>query len=293
MAQRFGGKFSPGGDTGQGAPSRPAFGGQKRARGAGRVNFLFLAALPFLGSAFFKDATGLALSLASGGLILLSAWLTREGIAAQEAFDARKIAKRPAIPRKLFGAVLTGAALALTGFAGGGVLTAAIFGVLGCALHLFSFGLDPMADKGAEGIDSFQSDRVARAVGEAEKHLNAMKDAVKRAGDRSVEGRVDRFQTTARELFRTVEEDPRDLTAARKWLSVYLLGARDATVKFADLYGRTRDAKAKDDYLALLDDLEQGFADRTAKMLLDDRSDLDVEIEVLRDRLAREGVKQQ
>ncbi len=131
---------------------------------------------------------------------------------------------------------------------------------------------------------------LARAVGEAENHLKAMKDAVLRAGDRTVETRVDRFQDTARDLFRTVEEDPRDLTGARKWLGVYLLGARDATVKFADLYSRSRDAQARADYIALLDDLEQGFADRTAKMLLDDRSDLDVEIEVLRERLEREGV---
>lgn len=289
MAQKFGGKYSPGGASG-GAAAKPAFHGQRRARGAGRANLLFLAALPFLGAAFFKDATGLALSLVSGGLILLAAWLTREGIAAHQAYDARKIAKRPALPRKVFGAALTGAALALAGFAGGGIVNAAIFGGIGAALHLFSFGIDPLSDKGAEGIDSFQTERVARAVGEAEKHLAAMKDAVLRAGDRMVEGRVDRFQATARDLFRTVEEDPRDLTGARKWLSVYLLGARDATVKFADLYSRTRDAQAKADYIALLDDLEQGFADRTAKMLLDDRTDLDVEIEVLRDRLAREGV---
>jgi 5-bromo-4-chloroindolyl phosphate hydrolysis protein len=91
-------------------------------------------------------------------------------------------------------------------------------------------------------------------------------------------------------MFRTVEEDPRDLTGARKYLGVYLLGAKDATVKFADLYSRTRDEKARADYEALLDDLEKSFAARTQKMLLDDRSDLDVEIEVLRERLEREGV---
>ncbi len=62
-------------------------------------------------------------------------------------------------------------------------------------------------------------------------------------------------------------------------------------MKFADIYSRTGDAQARTDYAALLDDLEQGFSDRTRKMLLDDRSDLNVEIEVLRDRLQREGVK--
>jgi 5-bromo-4-chloroindolyl phosphate hydrolysis protein len=166
-----------------------------------------------------------------------------------------------------------------------------IFAVLGTLLHSFSFGLDPMRDKGIDGVDSFQTDRVARAVDEAERHLATMREAIARAGDRSLEARVESFQSTARRMFRTVEQDPRDLTAARRYLGVYLLGARDATSKFADLYARTRDTKARADYEALLDDLEKEFAARTDKLLLDDRTSLDIEIEVLRERLEREGVK--
>jgi hypothetical protein len=88
-----------------------------------------------------------------------------------------------------------------------------------------------------------------------------------------------------------VEDDPRDLTAARKYLGVYLQGARDATAKFADIYARSRDQKARSDYIALLDDLERNFAARTEKLLIDDNSDLMIEIEVLQDRLKREGVR--
>ena len=142
-----------------------------------------------------------------------------------------------------------------------------------------------------EGIDTFQQDRVARVVDEAEKLLDAMTDAIKRARDRQAQERLSVFQQTARTLIRTVEEDPRDLTAARKYLGVYLRGARDATIKFADIYARTQDAQARSDYLELLDDLDQNFAARTQKSLLDDRSDLTVEIEVLRERLSREGLR--
>ena len=134
-------------------------------------------------------------------------------------------------------------------------------------------------------------DRVARVVEEAEKHLSAMTDAIRRAGDRQAETRLAAFQASARELIRTVEEDPRDLTAARKYLGVYLRGARDATAKFADIYARSRDAQARADYFALLDDLTQNFAARTRKSLLEDRGDLNIEIDVLRERLSREGVR--
>ena len=41
------------------------------------------------------------------------------------------------------------------------------------------------------------------------------------------------------------------------------MGARDATVRFADVYATSRDAKARADYEALLTDLETNFASRT------------------------------
>ncbi|WP_212525418.1 5-bromo-4-chloroindolyl phosphate hydrolysis family protein [Actibacterium sp. MT2.3-13A] len=291
MAQRYGGKYSPeGGPAGAPEPRNP-FRGRRRTRAGGRVNLLFIAPFPLVWRAFASDPVGMATYLGGFGALILAAWLTREGILAQEAYEARKVARRPAIPRKIFASALTGAGLALAGIAGHGPVAAAVFAVLGAVLHSFAFGLDPLKDKGMAGIDSFQQDRVARAVDEAEKHLKAMTDAIRRAEDRKLEARVERFQSTAREMFRTVEEDPRDLTAARKYLGVYLLGARDATIKFADLYSRTRDARARADYEALLTDLEQNFTARTETLLLDDRSALDVEIEVLRERLQREGVR--
>lgn len=169
-------------------------------------------------------------------------------------------------------------------------MDAVIFAVLGTVIHSLSFGFDPLKDKGSEGIDSFQTDRVARAVDEAEAHLSAMSDAIKRAGDRAMERRVSEFQKTARDLFRTIEEDPRDLTAARKYLSVYLKGARDATAKFADVFSRNQSAAAREGYAALLDDLEKNFAARTQKLLQNDHADLTIEIDVLRERLQREGI---
>lgn len=294
MAQRYGGKFSPQGETPADAPTR-APGGEfraaRRTRAGGRVNLLFLAPLPLIWSAFGNGPTALALNLAALGVLILAAWLTREGLIAQEAYDARTVARCPAFPRKIAGGILTGLGLGLAGFAATGDLIApVIYLVIGAALHLMAFGMDPMKNKGMEGIDTFQTDRVARAVDEAENHLTAMTDAMKRAGDRQMITRLEQFQTTARDLFRTVENDPRDLTAARKYLSVYLMGARDATIKFADIYARTGDAQARTDYAALLDDLEQNFAARTEKLLLDDRSDLNIEIDVLRDRLKREGL---
>ncbi|MEO0676966.1 MAG: 5-bromo-4-chloroindolyl phosphate hydrolysis family protein [Pseudomonadota bacterium] len=291
MAQRYGGKYSKGGETenARPAPTSPYAGAKPSVVGF-RVNLLFIAPLPLVFSLFGSGATTLATNLVALALLLLAAWLTREGLIAEEAYNARTIAKRPAMPRKIFAAVLTGAGLALASFATMGIVGAAIIGVVGAALHVGAFGLDPLRDKGAEGIDQFQQDRVARVVDEAEKHLSSMATAISALKDRGLERRVESFQATARKMFRTVEEDPRDLTAARKFLGVYLMGARDATLKFADLYARQPKPEDKASYLALLDDLDGNFAAKTEKLMNDNRTDMDIEIKVLRDRLAREGV---
>ena len=292
MAQRFGGKFSP--DDTDGTPKRrnrridvdPA---------GGRANVMFIPAIVLVATTFSDGAIPMTLGLAGAAVWTLSAWLLREGLQAEAAFVARKVARRPALPRKTLAAlgVGIGAALAVMAHMNttGDLLAAILFGICASALHLAAFGIDPLKSKGMEGVDTFQQDRVARVVEEAEKHLAAMTDAMKRAGDRQAGAKLEDFQDAARTLIRTVEEDPRDLTAARKYLGVYLQGARDATIKFADIYSRTQDRAARDDYFALLDDLEQNFAARTQKSLLDDRSDLTIEIDVLRERLSREGVR--
>lgn len=294
MARRISGPYSPQGKSGT-QPSRavPPPPVERRVNPVGaRVNLLFVLPFFFGASAFFRDPAGLAANLGVFALLMLAAWLTREGVIAQDAYDRRRIARRPAIPRKVFGAVAMGLGLGVAGLFGGGTVNAVIFAALGGALHLVAFGLDPMRDKGMEGVDVFQTDRVARAISEAEEHLNAISDAALRIRDRQVETRIGEFQAHARALFRTVENDPARLSAARRYLGVYLLGAREATVKFADLFARSRDEGAKNDYIALLDDLQKNFALRTETLLNSDRQALDIEMDVLRERLEREGFAQ-
>ena len=319
MAERFGGKYSPAPHGTETAPRRPP----QPSRAERRTGWLFAAALPFAIKAFFTDPAGLARNLTAFGLLVAAAWLTREGVRAAAAYNARNTARRPAFPRTIAGSVLTGAGLFLGAWGGtarnaadraacrreeegSGTTWARLFlgawwgmdlvspvllAVVGLVLHHLAFGADPVRDKGMEGVDVFQQDRVGRFVTEAESYLTQMHTAAERTGDRMIVARVERFGVTARALFRTVEEDPRDLTAARRYLGVYLMGARDATIKFADLWMTARDPGVRSDYEALLADLEDNFARRTTALLADNRSDLDIEIEVLRDRLKREGVR--
>lgn len=293
MAQRYGGKFSPQSDELAGeTPERGVYDRAQVDPVGARANIMFIPAIPMVFMALNDGAIGLTVALASAACLTLGAWLLRGGLQAEAAYLSRKVARRPAIPRKLFSSALTGIGIALAAYRSEpGLVAPILYGAAAVGLHVAAFGIDPLKSKGLEGVDTFQQDRVARVVDNAEAYLSDMSDAMLRASDRQMELRLEKFQTTARDLIRTVEEDPRDLTAARKYLGVYLMGARDATSKFADIYSRTRDAQARADYAALLDDLDQNFAARTRKLLIEDRSDLNIEIDVLRDRLQREGVR--
>jgi len=301
MAQRFGGQHSPE-DSPNNATPTPAlpgskFRGRRVVNSSFRSKFLFIAPLPLLFSGIGEmrrgDAGGMIVEFGALAILLLAAWLLRDGLIAETAYNERKVARPPAIPRKMFATALTGIGVFIAGaFAtGDGLAAGIVFALLAMAAHVFSFGIDPLRKKGMEGMSEFETERVAKAVDKAEGLLGEMITASKRIGDRRLEGRVETLATSVREMFRAVEDDPRDLSGARKFLGVYLKGARDATIKFADLFAKNGDQDAKAKYESLLTDLEASFNAQRQTMMLDNRTDLDVEIEVLRDRLKQEGLR--
>lgn len=290
MAKKFGGKFSPDGNAASPVGEAPV--DQRRVDAAGgRANVLFIPGAILAILSLGDGPLTLVIALIGAGLLTLAAWLLREGLRAEAAYNARKVARKPAFPRKMAATVLTGVGVALAAFTGeSGLIGSALYGIAAAGLHVAAFGIDPLADKRMEGIDTFQQDRVAKVVEEAEDHLSVVRGQIETLRDRALSGRVNTFIAAATKMIRTVEEDPRDLTGARKFLGVYLMGARDATVKFADLYAAARDPAVKADYFQLIDDLERGFDAKRETLLVSDRTDLDVEIEVLRDRLKADGL---
>ena len=292
MAKRFGGQYSPGAPANSpGTTADTGYAQARRSPVGARVNLLFFWPVLLLAKSYFGPRTQFLTTLVGAMMLVLAAWLTREGVRAHAAYEARKVARRPAIPRKIFAAILTGLGLGLAGYAAFGLAGAVVVGLLGAGLHSMAFGLDPLRNKGFDEVGAFQAQRAEHAVAEASAYLDQMAQAVQRAGDPEVQAQLRRFQAVVAQMLQTVQDDPRDLSAARKYLGVYLMGARDAAQKFADLHQRNPDDQAKPDFLQLLADLEAGFGAKTQKLLLADHADLTVEIEVLRARLQREGVR--
>lgn len=295
--QKYRGAHSPEAKDGEAvvdAAAAPKFRAPVK-RGFMGANFLFFVPLPLLFDGFskMKDAAPFSMLVSFGcfALLVLSAWVLREGLKAEIAFNARKIARPPAVPRKMLAAALTGTGVAIATMFGWdkGLIAAIIFGGFAAGAHIAAFGIDPLRKKGLEGQSDFDVDRVARAVEKSEALIAQITAAAGRIGERDIETKVGHLTTSVQEMLRTVENDPRDLNRARKYMTVYLTGARDATVKFADLYARSKDAEKRTEYLSLISDLETSFDGQREALLRDNASDLDIEIEVLQERLQREG----
>jgi hypothetical protein len=88
-----------------------------------------------------------------------------------------------------------------------------------------------------------------------------------------------------------VERDPEDLRRVRRLISVYLVGARDATMRFAQLSEEARDAEASAAFRSTMRDIAGHMARNRKAIEGGERVALDVEIEVLRDRLRMENTR--
>lgn len=310
MAQRFGGKYSPGTRPPEGDPIAPTGAPATPFRGRAamavdiRALLMFLWPTPLLLAALGALGSGapfrMGLLLLSYASLMLGAWMLREGQKAEAAYAARAIARPPAFPRKIGAAVLSGAGVALAAWLGGegaGVLEwggeligGVAFGLLTIGAHILAFGVDPLRAKGVgETLGGAELDRVADALERAEGRLAEIERLAHTMRDREIDTRVAKLNATARDMIKMVEKDPRDLGRARRYLGVYLTGAEDATRKYAENRERLADPDLRREYLELLTDLEGSFDRGRQALLVDDRTDLEVEIEVLRERLGQEG----
>ncbi len=257
---------------------------------------MFLLPLPVLAAAAVSLASGqlgpLVGDAAGYGLFLSGALLLRRGLLSEGEYDRRRIARAP-WPFKTLGGGLIGLATAVTAWLGVGhhPAIAAAFGLaalLGCYLN---YGFDPRAAKRVTdgyGVDT--TDQVLEALAQAERSIIAIEQAGRDIRNAELNDRLRRIAKLARDILKLLEEDPRDLRRARKFLNVYLDGAQKVTEGYARTHTRVAAPELDDNFRRVLATIEDVFQEQQQKLLETDITDLDVQIEVLTTQLKREGV---
>jgi 5-bromo-4-chloroindolyl phosphate hydrolysis protein len=102
--------------------------------------------------------------------------------------------------------------------------------------------------------------------------------------------RLARIINIGRGILQEIERDPRDASRARRFLNIYLDSAERVTTEYARSHRQLRSRPLEQNFRQLLIDMESTFEAQQRKLLENDLTSLDVEIEVLNARLKREGV---
>ncbi|MDS4071268.1 MAG: 5-bromo-4-chloroindolyl phosphate hydrolysis family protein [Candidatus Competibacter sp.] len=257
---------------------------------------MFLLPLPALIAAIVSlargDLSGLLGNATGYGLFLAGALLLRRGLLAEVDYDRRRVAKAP-WPLKTLGGGIIALATGVTAWLGAryAPIMAGAFGLaalLGCYLN---YGFDPRAAKrftDGDGVDT--TDRVLEALAQAESAIASIEQATRDIRNAELNGRLRRIAALARQILKLLEEDPRDLRRARKFLNVYLDGAKQVVEGYARTHPRVSAPELEDNFRRVLSTIEDVFQEQQQKLLETDVSDLDVRIEVLTTQLKREGV---
>ena len=250
---------------------------------------LFALPLPVAAAAMVALARGqlpLLVGDAIGyGLFLAGAMLMRRGL-----ISAGKLGAEP-WPLKTLGSVLVSLATAITAWLGVGhhPAMAAAFGMvalLGCYL---TYGFDLNRSRrfsGRRGVSASARTMLAQA----ERSIAAIEQSSRDIRQPELNSRLARITALATQILRRLEEDPRDLRRASKFLVVYLEGVERVVQGYAKTHARVAAPDLDERFRHALITIEDAFQEQQQRLLESDVEDLDVQIEVLTQQLKREGI---
>jgi len=260
---------------------------------------LYLLPLPLLPAtviALFSDHTVTALALATGfALCMCAATLIRKGIRLEQEGQLRRFKRRAStIPYRLIGAVILSVAIFIISYWGiansNGLIESVLFALatmLGCYLY---YDFDPARNDPEVAAVGITTEELVELLDEAEERIAAIERSGKELRNVEFKDRLRRIVREARAILDTIEEDPTDARRARKFLKVYLDGAKQVTEGYAKTHRHDANPELEDNFRRVLTTIETVIADQQEKLRQNNVSDLDVNIEVLQMQLEKEGV---
>ena len=171
---------------------------------------------------------------------------------------------------------------------------ALLFAALTGGACVLAYGLDRRVDRGAleaaakrAGVNSRD---VLAALEEAQRKVEGIETAAQGLHSRELKSRLDRICRQAYTILGQLEQDPKNLSRARRFLVTYLDGTRDVVTQYAAQQRDLAESPLAENFRRVLTTVEQVFAEQEEVLKQDDKLNLEVQIEVLETQLKREGV---
>jgi len=268
---------------------------KKKPLVSSRATLLFLLPLPLLAALTVSLAKGDFLKVIVDGaglaLFLYAGVLARRGLANEARYHARRIAAAP-IPLKTAAALLIALTCTLVAHLSAGyhLAVATLFGIGALLGFYLVYGLDPRKPKRPKTHPDVNSEQLVAALEEGYQAITTLEAAGERIPNAEFKARLERITALAQRILAHIESDPRQLRRARKFLNVYLDGVRQVAAGYARSHGKDESGELEENFRHALVSIEQVFGEQYQKLQESNLMDLDVQIEVLRNQLEREGV---
>lgn len=176
------------------------------------------------------------------------------------------------------------------------ILTSVACGAAVCIGFIMAFGRpfppaprDEAAEKAKADASKYTAEQ-RQAIADAERQIAEIELANDGIRNTELSTRLDRIVGAARRILEVLKAKPEVLGRARKFLEVYLTGARQVIEKYAETHRFAPSEELESRFRRLLETIESSFAEQREALLADDVLELDVAIQVLEQQLRQEGI---
>lgn len=249
---------------------------------------VFAAALLPVGiAALFKgDLSELFQSSLAFFLVVLAAVFTRKGLRATAEYEARALSAPPP-PYRYYGLFLASTASFVVArlLNDYSIAESLAFTVLTALGYFLYYELDPRREKLVEGVGGYSTEELAEIIREAQERIDDIESQKLKLGDSEVSQQLARIVGLAEDVLGILESKPKQLRQARRFMNVYLDGAREVTVGYASMFDKTQNVELHNNFRDVLNTIENSFLEQREKLLSNDLLDLDIQIEVLKKQM--------
>jgi len=234
-----------------------------------------------------RNISAFLLNLTAFGLFYTTAKLNTLGLANEFKYHQEQLTKAPKRPYKTFSATLLGISTFFTATIAGGesLFTGLFLSIISSVGYYLYYGLDPRNDK-LENIGDISADFVLKTISEAKSKLTDIeRDIDKISNDTLLQNSLSLAVKKAKDIIQAIQEDPKDIRVARKFLVVYLDGLKSVTNAYTSMDEADINKNTKEKLHQLLEDVEHRFDKELIRLKKNNAFDLDVNINVLQEQI--------
>ena len=219
-------------------------------------------------------------------LFFATAKISTKGFIQEFEYLHSTLTKAPKIPYKTIAGFMLGGSTMFTAWVVGekSFITALFLGTIATLGYYFYYGFDPKKDK-LDNLGDISAEFVLETIGEAKTKLTNIEKHMSQIEDTLLYEKLNIAMTKAKNIVEIIQEDPKDIRVARKFLIVYIDGVAKVTDSYVSVGEDDINSQTKEKLYSLMEDLDSRFDRELERLKNNNQFDLDVHIEVLKEQI--------